>query len=200
MSTQKSRESFIIHIMNSGFARASLSFANFIGKNIKISNTQSGISRNNDIPVTTDGKGNLYILVTQIIGELAGKSYLILNEEQSDRLTMLAGHTASVQIDEPMKEALLVEIDNIISAAVISELSEALQVEIYGDVPVLKKIPASSLQEFIAKENGHTDASNSVISTTMFQLSIDKHVHPQFIWKLPEKIFDMIPTERLSVR
>lgn len=200
MSNQKSRESFIIHVMNNGFTRAASSFSRFLGKNVKITNTQSGLTRHNDLPVVIEGKGDLYILATQIIGSLTGKSYLIFNEEQCQNLTMLAGHASSIQVNDLMKEALLTEIDNIISAAVISELSEALQIEIYGDVPVLKKIPPSSLQEFLTKENQHTDTANSLISNTVFQFNVDKHIHPQFIWKLSEKIFDMIPSERLTVK
>ena len=200
MSIQKSKESFVVHLMNNGFSRAAVSFSKFMGNNIKIASTQSGIARPDDLPVTVSGKGDLYIIVTQVIGELSGKSYLIFNEEQSHSLTMLACHASSVQVNEQMKEAVLTEIDNIISAAVISELSEGLQMEIYGDVPVLKRIPISGLKEFISKENQSMDTSASLICNTAFQLNVDKHIHPQFIWKLSEKIFDMIPSEKLSIR
>lgn len=200
MSNQKSRESFLVHVMNNGFSRAAASFSRFMGNNVKISTIQAGIAKHNDLPITPDGKGDIYILITQIIGELSGKSYFIFNEDQSNNLAMLAGHSSSVHVDEPMKEALLTEIDNIISAAVISELSEALQMEIYGDVPILKRIPQAALREFIDKENQHADAAGSLISSTVFQFNVDKHIHPQFLWKLSEKVFDMIPSERLITR
>lgn len=200
MSNQKSRENFLIHVMNNGFSRAAASFSKFMGNNVKISSSQTAIARQNDLPITPDGKGDIYILITQIIGDLSGKSYFVFNEDQSNNLAMLAGHSSSVHVDEPMKEALLTEIDNIISAAVISELSEALQTEIYGDVPVLKKVPQSGLKEFLEKENQHGDASGSLISSTVFQFNVDKHIHPQFHWKLSEKVYDMIPSERLITR
>lgn len=200
MSNQKSRENFLLHVMNNGFLRAASSFSKFIGKNSRVSHIQPTSIRFNELSYPTDGKGNLYVLTTQVIGELFGKSYLIFNEEEAQNLTMLVGHTSSTHTTEQqMKEALLIEIDNIISASVIAELSEALQIEVYGDVPVLKKIPAPSLNDFVVKD-GNQDMNNALIIDTTFQFNVDKSILPRFAWKISGKVLDMIPSERLAVK
>lgn len=200
MSNQKSRENFLLHVMNNGFLRAANSFSKFIGKNSRVSHIQPTSIRFNELSYPTDGKGNLYVLTTQVIGELFGKSYLIFNEEEAQNLTMLVGHTSSTHTTEQqMKEALLIEIDNIISASVIAELSEALQIEVYGDVPVLKKIPAPSLNDFVVKD-GNQDMNNALIIDTTFQFNVDKSILPRFAWKISGKVLDMIPSERLAVK
>jgi chemotaxis protein CheY-P-specific phosphatase CheC len=198
MSNQRSRESFLIHVMNNGFLRAANSFSKFVGKNTRVTHSQPTALRRAEFSAS-DAKGNQYVLTTQIIGELSGKSYLIFNEEECHNLTMLVGHTSSTPTTDQMKEALLIEVDNIISASVIAELSEALQIEIYGDVPGLKKLPAASLSDFIIKD-GSQDMNTAFIIDTVFQFNVDKTILPRFAWKVSDKVLDIIPSERLAVK
>jgi chemotaxis protein CheY-P-specific phosphatase CheC len=143
----------------------------------------------------SEEKGDLLVLITEIIGDLFGKSYLIFNEKEgNDVFGMVAGATMA----DSMKEAMLMEIDNIISASVIAELSEALKISIYGDVPKLEKMEGNKLQEYVSAEVESGDPTSVILTNTTFHFGHSQEIHPQFIWKLSTKIFEVVPAEQLA--
>lgn len=189
----RSRENFIIHIMNTGFMRAAQSFSGLLGRAVRITNSASVLIRHdNDFACFSEEKGDLVVLTTQIIGTISGKSFLILSDEESKEIfkSLKSGN-------EYLQEAFLMEIDNIISASVISELSNALRIEVYGDVPNLARIHSRDLQDFMNDEIKKDDPSSMILSNATFHFEKGDRVHPQFIWKLSSKVFDIIPTEKL---
>lgn len=197
MDANKEREKFIIHIMNLGFQRASEAFSSFIGKSAKITNTQSVLVRQaNDFSCISDEKGEIIILITKLIGDLTGKSYLILNADESAEILKITSQNFGF-VSQQLNDALLMEIDNIISASVISELSNGLQLEVYGDVPVLVRMHGTELEDFMEKEVEGMDRTSMILSNTTFQFNVSERVHPQFIWKLSSRIFETIPNEKI---
>lgn len=192
----RNRETFLIHVMNAGFEKAALSFSKLINRPVKITNTQSILIRHDDdFSCISEEQGDLYVLVTHIIGDIAGKSFLFFNREESEEIFKAL---KSSMVSESLNEAFLMEIDNIISASVISEISNTFNLEIYGDVPHLNKIHSRDLQEFLTKEISKEDPSSVIFSNTTFQFDQKDRVHPQFVWKLSSKIFDLIPDQQLT--
>jgi chemotaxis protein CheY-P-specific phosphatase CheC len=194
----RSRENFLIHIMNSGFDKAAASFTKLINRPVKIVNSQSILVRHDDdFSYISEEKGDLYILITRIIGDISGKSFLILNDEESQEIFKAVNTSLSNQM---LNEAFLLEIDNIISASVIAELSNTLELEIYGDVPKLLKVHANELQDFLTNEIASEDPAGIIFSNTTFQFDSKDKIHPQFIWKLSSRIFELIPTDPSPVK
>lgn len=197
MDTHREQEKFIVHVMNEGFHRASEAFTSFIGKSVKIANTQSVLIRHaNDFSCISEEKGDIVVLITKLIGDLSGKSYLILNANESAEIIRITSQTFGF-VGDKLADALLMEIDNIISASVISELSNGLKLEVYGDVPQLKRMHASELQKFMQQEVEGIDPASMILSNTTFQFSLSEHVHPQFLWKLSSRIFEAVPKGKL---
>ena len=195
MNDRIRRENFVVHVMNAGFERAANSFAKFIGKDVQVTNTKSFLIRHDDdFSYISEEEGLLYVLVTEVIGSLYGKSYLIFNETETQVVNQLLS-TAEAS----MKDAILMELDNIISASVISELSNALKLSIYGDVPNLKKMHAIDLQEFIRADSNEKDPASIILTNTTFLFDRHQEIHPQFIWKLSTSIFDKVPAEQVAV-
>jgi chemotaxis protein CheY-P-specific phosphatase CheC len=192
----RSRENFLLHVLNSGFEKAASSFSRFINQNVKIINPQSILVRHDDdFSYISEEHGDLYVLVTQIIGDVSGKSFLIISQEESHEIFCALNNSMS---NEALREAFLLEIDNIISASVIGEISNTLNLEIYGDVPRLSKIHSKDLQNFIGSEIAHDDPSSMIFSNTTFRFEKKDKVHPQFVWKLSNKVFEMIPATKIS--
>lgn len=186
----RSRENFLMHVMNCGFDKAAASFSKLIHRPVRIVNSQFVLIRHdNDFSCMSEEQGDLNILVTQIIGDISGKSYLIFNHDESEEIFRALKTSVS---NEALNKAFLMEIDNIISASVIGELSNALKLEIYGDVPHLFRIHSSELQEFM-NQDSNAEPSSIIFSNTTFQFDTHERVHPQFIWKLSTKVFEMIP-------
>ena len=130
-----------------------------------------------------------------MIGDISGKSYLIFNQEETEEVFRVL-QTSVVNND--LKDAFLKEIDNIISASVISELANALGIEIYGDVPHLAKVSGPELEDFIRTELNTHDSQSVIVCNASFQFENHEKVNPHFIWKLNSKIFDLIPIQKIT--
>lgn len=187
----RSKENFLIQIMSAGFERAAASFSSLIGRKVKVTRSQAILVHNDDsFSHLGDKTGDLYILITQIIGDVSGKSFLIFNNEESQEIFKSINLTSA---NKALNEAFLLEIDNIISASVISELSNSLNVEVYGDVPKLIVKNAKELATFIRSEVGDENVSSMIFCNTTFQFDGKEKINPQFIWNLNSKIFETIP-------
>jgi chemotaxis protein CheY-P-specific phosphatase CheC len=193
----KSGENFLINVMTQGFSHAATSFSKLINRPVKIVNTQPVlIRRDSSLAHITEEQGELYVLTTQIIGDISGKSLLIFTKEESQEIFKAINTSVSSDF---LNEAFLLEIDNIISASVISELSNSLGLEIYGDVPHLTKIQAKELTAFMLREMACDEHSNMIFCNTTFQFDKKEKVHPQFIWKLSSKVFEIISSQKVTL-
>ncbi|HEY5744488.1 MAG TPA: hypothetical protein VIU12_00300 [Chryseolinea sp.] len=191
----RNRENFLVHVMNTGFERAAASFSKLINQRVTITSAQSTVVRyDGNFSYLSEEQGEVYVLITRIIGEISGKSFLIFSQDESLEIFKAIG--LKVQ-DTKLNEAFLLEIDNIMSASVISELSNALDLEIYGDVPQLVKMHAKELKNFIGAEVNKDDPSNLIFSNTTFQFEERGSVHPQFIWEMSSRIFALIPATKI---
>jgi chemotaxis protein CheY-P-specific phosphatase CheC len=191
----RSRENFLIQTLNMGFNKAAISFSTLINRYVKIVNSQSILVRHeNDYSYISEERGDLYVLITQIIGDITGKSFLIFSEDETQEIFKALNNATSTKA---INEAFLLEIDNIISASVIAELSTVLGLEIYGDVPHLAKVHASDLQVFLS-EISCSDPTSMIFCNTTFLFDKKERIHPQFIWKLSSKIFEMIPEQKVT--
>lgn len=187
------QEKYLVHAMNLGFSNAADSFSKLLRTTMKVVNSNSVLlAPSARYAFLSEEEGDLYVLVTKIIGEVTGKSFLILNESEAREIfSSLNGYK-----ENNLQEAFLLEIDNILSASVISKLAEAFQVEIYGDVPRLMKLNAKDLDELVHGDFDPRDPQNMVFSNVSFQFDAGDHIHPQFIWKISHKIFDLTPSAK----
>jgi chemotaxis protein CheY-P-specific phosphatase CheC len=187
------RENFLTQVMNTGFNKAAHSFSMIIQRSVTVANSQPVQIHQSDFSYSFEEQGDLYILITHLIGNISGKSFLIFSNAESKEIFKALKLSTS---NDALKEAFLLEIDNIISASVIAELSNSLNVEIYGDVPQLVKVHSKGLQAFMHKEMNSEDPTSMLFCKTAFQFDKDESIHPQFIWKLSSRIFEMIPIEK----
>ena len=181
------KETFILTIMQSGFERAASALSRIIEKPVDVSHVESLRFPDSTLVLAPKSEEDIVVLTTQLIGEVPGKSYLIFNDHESAEI-----RSVMQQPNAALHDASLLEIDNILSAAVISDLSNALAAEVYGDVPQLVKIPAQQLKEFFQTDIMTSDSSQYFFTKATFLINNKEKIHPQFIWKLSTKIFDMI--------
>jgi chemotaxis protein CheY-P-specific phosphatase CheC len=85
-------------------------------------------------------KETMVVLTTEVKGNLKGKSYLIFDKQ--DVLNVIRIFTKqeveAFKVDfSEYQKAILLELDNIVSAAMVTQLSNILEVYTYGDVPQL---------------------------------------------------------------
>ena len=178
--------------MTKGFEKAASSFAGFINRKISLAHSNIIlISHDDQFSYLSGEEGTLSVLTTEIIGELSVLSFLILSDAESNEISRAV--SPDKDLSPQLQEALLLEIDNIISASVIAQLANALQIEIYGDVPSLQHVDADNIQEFLRRRVADNPGQlSTIICNTTFVLNDKEHIHPQFVWKLNARIIDVI--------
>lgn len=125
---------------------------------------------------------NIHLLVTEVIGELKGMCCLIFTEKEADQLRQTAlppEILANQQMMAEMSDAIMLEVDNIISASVITQFSNLLKHKIYGGVPSLQKINFEQLTQFISDESAK---GMFVINFKTNFLSAKGNFSPEFLW------------------
>ena len=137
--------------------------------------------------------GSVHLIKTELMGELKGTSHLIFSEEEVNKLYK-ACLPESVVFDDSkesaiMKVGFLSEIDNMVAAAVITEFSNFLDIEIYGQVPSLKVLDSSEVDGYLADESKEYD---SVIHFKAVFHGEELDISPDFVWVFQNKIVDKI--------
>lgn len=176
-------------IIHNGYHRAAQSFSAMIGHPVTIENREVDIQKNPprlDAPPST---GNVTLLITRIIGGLRGESYLLLTpEEESIICSMSRSAFGGASIANNL---IVKEIDNILSAAVITEFSNVLNLRMYGDVPELhESVGPDQLAGLINSTQREGDYYVQANANLKFEGHVS--VSPVFIWKFEEKLLSLL--------
>ncbi|MBL6447107.1 hypothetical protein JMN32_12365 [Fulvivirga sp. 29W222] len=168
-------------IFEKGYQHAARSFSQLAGLEIK-----KGIlaielfNKANHSPYEMPFKQKFTILRTKIFGETNGESLLILSESERKFINSKSPIPAStsVSIDEP---EFLLELDNIISASTITEISNSLNISIYGGVPDLLTNRGDDLNNYIH------DGKYPILIKGYFDFEGFEEVKPTFIFRMSEE-------------
>ena len=136
---------------------------------------------------------NVHIIKTELRGELKGISHLIFSQEEVSKIYKACLPGNILENDSPesemMKLGFLTEIDNMVAAAVITELANVLNVEIYGHVPSLQIIPASEVDDLLHNDSSEFD---SVIHFKANFQGTELEISPDFVWVFQHEFMDKI--------
>jgi len=170
-------------IINQGLSKAAESLSFFMKEEIHFNELSFSINKiDKGIDFTSKFGTNIHLLITNVIGELKGVCCLIFSEEEADKLR----HTALPKeiIENPalmaeMSDAIMLEVDNIISASVITQFSNILNHKIYGGVPELKKLSTEELNDYI-----HSNFMQDlyIINFKTQFASSQINFNPEFVW------------------
>lgn len=172
-------------VLNAALSHSASVFSKFLSRNVKFS--ISGINDSIN-PLTKVACSSLKVAVSDLKGDLKGRSYLVLNQQDCKNLfeTCLP---LDFQNNEEMQDAILMELDNILTAAVVTNLSDVLKINSYAYVPALSVMASSKLTEHI--ENDHRNHCFLVTIKTSFEVD-NVALNPLFIWAFELKLIDII--------
>jgi chemotaxis protein CheY-P-specific phosphatase CheC len=137
-------------------------------------------------------KVNAHLLITDVVGELEGVCCLVFSEEEAKQFQNTAlpkEITGDLAMFELMKDAILLEVDNIISASIITEFSNLLKRKMHGSVPQLKVVNNIEFEEFV---NEHLRSKSHIINLKTVFISAEKSFSPMFICFLDQPFIDDI--------
>lgn len=179
-------EQFIV-AFDKGFSNASASLKELVKDEVRYEVVQRGHYNLEDEEIGSEeyrrhDKAIKHLITTEIVGEMTGKSYLFLSDEEFNQITASIPHGSS---DVDFKEEFLKELDNIISAAVITELSNNLQKRMYGNVPVFVGKVNSKIEDAISDD--FNDGNGALyINSISFSFKNNPTITPLFIWVMNE--------------
>lgn len=170
-------------IINAGLKSAAerLSFfmkENIVAKEVAVNDLNVGNEEN----LAAKYDKNAYLLITEVVGELNGICCLIFDDKEVLQLQQKAlpeDILNNPAMLEMMSEAILLEVDNIIAAAVITQFSNLLKRKMHGSVPHLKVLNRTNLTTFISEHLGNQ--AHIINFKTTFISSV-KSFNPMFIW------------------
>ncbi|MGH1335944.1 MAG: hypothetical protein ACRBFS_07430 [Aureispira sp.] len=146
----------------------------------------SDIALESQGPVSVFKGADAHLLTTDLVGEVEGFCCLIFSKEEAHLLQNSALPPEILNNEEmaaPMREAILLEADNIIAAAVITQFSNLLKRKMHGDVPKLFRLSEEGLQNFIKErleEGVHVLTFNAELKADKASFS------PVFLWFMKE--------------
>ncbi len=180
-------------LLATAYAHAAQAFSSLVNEQVTFDIISFGISSIGSVAPLNDQEECLTLVLTDILGELDGRSYLVLTEPECASIQEAClpatrnGHRQTI-----MDKALLKEIDNILSAAMITKFSEALGLSIYGGVPQLFTLSPEASREKIREGFSLSDQGNQLVVSARFLFEGSPDLQPQFLWKLPSSFFDQI--------
>jgi len=189
-----SQQSFFQDCIKSAFANSAMAFAKFTYREVKV--TSISIVSEEEYIESTSSNNHIYILVSELKGDMRGKCYLNFTKKDAESLFELALPAAYID-DASMQKAILLELDNILTAAVVSLLSDRLKINTYAHVPELimgTKTMLNSLLDQDYKEE-------KLVLQFKTNFSITNHdLETEFIWVLDAAFLDIVELQTLASR
>jgi chemotaxis protein CheY-P-specific phosphatase CheC len=178
-------------IIDKGLEKACESMSFFMHEKITHHISDFEMELSNKLKRNDEGKeAKITLLVTDLMGELKGSCYLILSEEETDELIKVA-LPEEIRNDPAklatMKDAILLEVDNIISASTISIFSNLLKFKMFGGVPRILYVTSDELKDIIS-DSSVTDKLLLSFKTEFHSSKTD--FQPEFLWSLEPKFFE----------
>lgn len=186
-------------IINQGLGSAAETLSFFMKEPIvveQIGVNDLGIADKTPLKLRFTGKA--YLLTTEVVGELEGFCCLVFTEEEAEMLQKAALPPEVINdpaLFETMKDAILLEVDNIIAAAVITQFANLLKRKMHGAVPALSSIDPNGFEAFIQKRLD--DQSHVINFKTNFSAK-DKSFSPMFLWFMNKPFIDDV--KKLSAK
>ncbi len=147
-----------------------------------------------ELPTFDANSGHeVHLIRTELIGELKGISHLIFTEEDVNRICKACLPGNVLDDDSPesqmMKMGFLTEIDNMVAAAVITEFSNFLGLDIFGHVPSLHVMKSNEVNDYLAKES--TDIDSIIHFKAIFH-GTELDISPDFVWIFQNELVQKI--------
>lgn len=187
-------------LLKAGYTHAAQSLATLLNQPVAVELISFALSEIGTIDAIYYPEGTATLIQTDIIGEVGGRSYLLLSEAECialrDRCLPAKG-TAPRRAG--LDEALLKEIDNILSAAMITKFSEVLALRIFGGVPHLFTLSAAAAKKKVKADLACPADGGHLVTSARFLLEDAPSVQPQFFWQLPSDFLQKLEEYTNSV-
>ena len=179
-------------VVNIGLIKAADSLSFFTKEKVLIRGGDIVFSNINNTDFFEKEGDEFTMLSTQLRGDVEGNCYLIFNEEEVDKLAKISLPENIVNNPsqfEEMKEAILLEADNIITAAVVTQFSNLLEKDMHGYIPFHFE---GKKEEIIKQIRKQADTKNTLLHFKAHLVSDGNDIVPEFVWCLDQAFVEAI--------
>jgi hypothetical protein len=142
-----------------------------------------------ELHVLREGNGKEIILHSEIIGQVGGQCFFLLNLEEANMLFKRNFTAGTTTPQKQIFEAFLLELDNIITASVVTEFANHLQLKIFGGIPsIFYREDENKLQEVMKKTEGDLYSINFKCRYKIQGIEFS----PMFFWVLESKFPEIV--------
>jgi chemotaxis protein CheY-P-specific phosphatase CheC len=183
-------------VLSDGFRNADAMFASIVNRMVSHERYYFGLhsmaemdSEKLELSINEE---HTHLITTRIFGDTNGKSYLLLSEDEKNEIIRLTGlEKASTE----MKIGFLKELANILSAAVITVISNEYKMKVYGDVPQLHPIGPIEMDDMIRQD--FCNVHHLYIVSAFLKAELQPGFKLIFVWAivkdgLKEKVFSPV--------
>ncbi len=173
-------------IINIGLAKAADSLSFFTQNKVLIRSKDLVISNSYEKQLFTKSTDPITVLSTQIRGEMNGYCYLIFNQKEVNQLQQISFPKSILDNPEQLAEmgkGMLMEADNIITAAVVTQFSNLFKIDMHGHVP---QYFSGNNQEADSYIRQHINEGNYILHFNTALFSGEQNISPEFLWCLDE--------------
>ncbi|MBU2913583.1 MULTISPECIES: hypothetical protein [Reichenbachiella] len=181
-------------LMKLGLAKGALSLEMMVGSPVVMKSVEMGVPSVKGVNQYTNKEDHkLYLLKTELVGDLKGFCHLIFSEEDVLKIQtkclppdiMEANNSQS----RLMKLEFMTEIDNMVAGSVVTQLANYLNLEVYGNVPILTTMKAEEANGHIDTES--VDHSSTNILRTVYHVP-ELNIFTEFVWLFQDRFMDLI--------
>lgn len=135
---------------------------------------------------------NFILLKTELMGDLSGISYLYMSEQQAkvvfDRCLPEWDGT-NPEARKEMEKAILMEIDNMLAASVVTKLSNLLGVTLYGGVPEILVLNEEETDKLFKEKQAEFNGASCY---SYFRPLTAQSYQPGFVWFFGEDFVEKV--------
>lgn len=183
-----------------GYSNAAVALSQLIQEKVYCNNfhhSHHSLERNPLKDTTSMNTEDAHVLITtEVFGDVSGKSYLLLDQHEFEILT--SGVSSGKNSPTDIRIEFIKELDNILSAAVITKLSDHLGLAMYGNIPQWIGPLESSIVDLIHKDFNE-ETARAYISSAYFSFDTYPKIHPFFIWVMDGKIMQAQKTRIIKL-
>lgn len=186
-------------LLNIAFANSADSFSAIAKQTVLFEPIMFEIDQDaENFQIASTGQDDWVALETSIMGSMTGKSYLLFDSEQAEYIHEV-GLPKEIKGEQRkmLEDAILLEIDNMLAAAVITEFSNLMNIPMYGGVPSMQKLKESEVNNLVKNDLDNFAKNESekfyVVKTNLtYILSEKSTIKPQFVWIFSEVFLNAI--------
>lgn len=179
------------YLMNRALQNSAKALSTLIEDEVRPEGLEVRLSTNKKKNIIFSNSDVLYHIASDIRGDISAESFLIFSQEDAEKLLQNIKPSPEVKTTS-MLEAILLEVANILTASVVTSLSNHLDVHAFGGVPQLHKITKDQTKEFI--ENTFSDVPFS-FSFKIELASFHTQIYPEFLWLVHQEFYQLLETK-----